>query len=639
MKMFKWAFRKWMAVFPLSLTFIVFSALIVSNPCAIADETDSNELALAEIRCSADNGNAKAQLLLGLHYASNGDSEASPAKAAEWFRKAAEQDYSDAQYLLGTCFEHGTGVEHDPAQAFDWYHKAALQNQSDAQYKLSKCYADGNGTTKDPDKAIEWLIKAAENNHAEAKYILGMCHKNGAGVTKDTDKAIALLHQAADLGYPEAQFYLGLCYGIGDLVARNPKESVVWFKKAANQGHVHAQIGLGRSYASGDGVEKDPAIAANWFSKAAEQGNVEAQRLLGSLYYNGIGVEQSFSKAVEWSRKAAENGDAKAQCLLSACYDAGEGVREDPVQAAYWCRKAAEQGVPAAQSFLGQMYLNGRGVIQDDLQACVHFLIASALGYQDAYAYINIVRDDRLNHSDFIKAQNIANAWMESFTGAYNAAVTSGDEYIKTSNTGTGFLISSNGYFLTCAHVVEQGTSIKVRIRGDMFSAKLVCADKFNDIALLIIDGSDFKPIPLSSILPEIGDKVFTLGFPNPDFQGTTEKYTDGVVSSISGIMDDIRTMQITVPIQPGNSGGALLDKAGNVVGIVVAQLNAAEVFKYTDAIPQNVNFAVKINYALPLIQSVPNLVNYLPSPNCGAQAASHISAAKDSAGLVFTYR
>ena len=639
MKMFEWARRTNIVVQYLSSKIIIWSVFAFYSPFIFASEPHTGELTIAEIRLSAEDGNAKAQLLLGLHYASNGDSEMSPAKAAEWFRKAAEQDYADAQYLLGTCFEHGTGVKHDPAQAFEWYHKAALQNQSDAEYKLSKCYADGNGTTKDPDKAIEWLIKAAEHNHAEAKYILGMCHKDGAGVTKDTDKAIALLHQAAELGYPEAQFYLGLCYGIGDLVARNPTESVAWFNKAANQGHAHAQIGLGRSYASGDGVEKDPSIAANWFRKAAEQGNAEAQRLLGSLYYNGIGVEQSFSKAVVWSRKAAENGDAKAQCLLSACYDAGEGVREDAVQAAYWCRKAAEQGVPAAQSFLGQMYLNGRGVIQDDLQACVHFLIASALGYQDAYAHINNVRDDRLSHSDFIRAQNIANAWMESFTGAHNAAIASDDEYIQTSNTGTGFVISSNGYFLTCAHVVEQATSIKVRIRGDMFSAKLVCADKYNDIALLVIDGSDFMPIPLSSFLPEIGDKVFTLGFPNPDFQGKNEKYTDGVVSSISGIMDDIRTMQITVPIQPGNSGGALLDKAGNVVGIVVAQLNAAEVFKYTDAIPQNVNFAVKINYALPLIQSVPNLANYLPSPNCGAQADSHISAAKDSAGLVFTCR
>ena len=135
-----------------------------------------------------------------------------------------------------------------------------------------------------------------------------------------------------------------------------------------------------------------------------------------------------------------------------------------------------------------------------------------------------------------------------------------------------------------------------------------------------------------------MGDKVFTVGFPNPELQGASAKYTDGVISSLFGIIDDVRTMQITVPIQGGNSGGPLVDAAGNVLGLVVAQLNAATVFEYTGTIPQNVNFAVKINYALPIVQSVPGLAKILPQPRTATPDARPVADVRAATGLVFVY-
>lgn len=204
-------------------------------------------------------------------------------------------------------------------------------------------------------------------------------------------------------------------------------------------------------------------------------------------------------------------------------------------------------------------------------------------------------------------------------------------------STGSGFCLTSDGYFLTCAHVVQDGRAIAVRANGRTCSATLIQIDRKNDLALLRLDGAGFHPLPLSQSLPEMGDKVFTIGFPNPEIQGAAPKYSDGAISALSGIQDDIRTMQVTVPIQSGNSGGPLVDVSGSAIGLVVAQLNAVTVFEYTGALPQNVNFAVKINYAMPLIQAVPGLSKRLPRPP-DPEPANAVKAVEAATGLVLVY-
>src|SRR5208282_2594685 len=91
----------------------------------------------------------------------------------------------------------------------------------------------------------------------------------------------------------------------------------------------------------------------------------------------------------------------------------------------------------------------------------------------------------------------------------------------------------------------------------------------------------------------DLGQEVFTIGFPNIVMQGIAPKYTDGKISSLAGMMDDPTEYQISVPVQPGNSGGPLCDANGQVVGIVVARLNDLTVLQASGAVPQNVNYAV----------------------------------------------
>jgi len=165
-------------------------------------------------------------------------------------------------------------------------------------------------------------------------------------------------------------------------------------------------------------------------------------------------------------------------------------------------------------------------------------------------------------------------------------------------SSGTGFFITDDGYFVTCNHVVEDGIRFAVKHGGGTFPAQVVATDKTNDVAILKVTGR-FPSLALNTNSLALGQPAFTIGFPNIDIQGLSPKYTDGKVSSLSGIQDDAGAIQISVPVQPGNSGGPLTDANGHVIGIVVARLNDYSALKRTRAIPQNVNYAVK---TLPLV-------------------------------------
>ena len=130
------------------------------------------------------------------------------------------------------------------------------------------------------------------------------------------------------------------------------------------------------------------------------------------------------------------------------------------------------------------------------------------------------------------------------------------------------------------------------------------------------------------------GDAVFTLGFPQVQLQGAEAKFTDGSISSLSGIAGDPKFFQISVPVQPGNSGGPLLDASGNVVGIVVSRLDAIGTLLATGSLPQNVNYALKSSFVLPLLESLPGVSERLQKPVKLDRPAA-IEKTKNAVGLV----
>lgn len=176
-------------------------------------------------------------------------------------------------------------------------------------------------------------------------------------------------------------------------------------------------------------------------------------------------------------------------------------------------------------------------------------------------------------------------------------------------SSGSGFFITSDGYFVTNFHVIEGAEEISILPRlGQSLPAKVVRVDKANDLAILKVSGRFMPVVVGNSRSVRSGQRVITVGYPHVDVQGFEAKVTDGIINSLSGMRDDPRVFQISVPVQSGNSGGPLVAEDGSVIGIVVSKLSALNLLKETGDLPQNVNYAIKSNYLLELISSISGL-------------------------------
>ncbi len=191
------------------------------------------------------------------------------------------------------------------------------------------------------------------------------------------------------------------------------------------------------------------------------------------------------------------------------------------------------------------------------------------------------------------------------------------------SSTGTGFFVSDEGWLLTNQHVV--GTASEVDVRGEdgvIKKAKVVKADADADVALLKVESRPAQWLHVQTEEAQMGADVCTVGFPNADIQGVEPKYTTGTVSSLSGVRDDRDTYQTTVPVQPGNSGGPLVDmRSGNVVGIVASILRH-------DRGAENVSYAIKGGVIDRVLASVPEARNAISRPASSSRGTDSIQLA-----------
>lgn len=200
------------------------------------------------------------------------------------------------------------------------------------------------------------------------------------------------------------------------------------------------------------------------------------------------------------------------------------------------------------------------------------------------------------------------------------------DEAVTYSRTGTGFFVTPE-LIVTNYHVVDNAKTIEIKFKNSQkASATVVTKDPVNDLALLKVNTAEFTatPLPISRD-PGIkdGDAVYTVGFPIPGLLGTNAKLSQGIINSTTGVQDDVRMLQISIPIQPGNSGGPLLNAKGQVVGVVTASVNPYKLLLLTGTFPQNINFAMKINY-------IDNLLSaYLPAIHLAKKTAGEQTPAE----------
>jgi hypothetical protein len=558
--------------------------------------------------------------------------------------KKAEQGDAFAQYSLGNLYKYGLkGIKQNYEEAYKWYMKAAEKREDKngfiflgdpfSQHEIGNMYKYGLGVKQNYQEAFKWYMKAAEEIWGEdntfAQFSLGLMYDDGLGIDQDKAQASYWYKKSAKNA---CLTMISINYGH---ILLKYKDSLLWLKNAAENGCASAQYDLGFMYFDGQGITQDYKKAIYWWKRAAEQGDTEAQFNLGKMHAKGQGVPQDYKHAIHWYKKAAAKGYAKAQNDLGLMYYDGQGVAQDYKQAAYWLTKAAEQGNSSGQYNLGVMYANGLGVTQNYKFAYLWFSLSAAQGDESAIKNRDITAK-KLTPQQLSEAQDLAAKIQNQIDNPSETQPPAKTDIGKIIGSGTGFFITKDGHILTCHHVVEDAVRIEIYIGDKAHPASLVRSDPNNDLAILKINGS----FPALAFSPhrsaKMGQDVFTVGYPNPGLQGVSAKYTKGTISSLTGFKDDLRLYQISIPVQPGNSGGALLDENGNILGIVVAMLSAKTTFQITGTLPQNVNYAVKSLYAQAMIDTMPEVAGMLLSPS--RSKANAIDNAQESTVMVVCY-
>jgi len=176
---------------------------------------------------------------------------------------------------------------------------------------------------------------------------------------------------------------------------------------------------------------------------------------------------------------------------------------------------------------------------------------------------------------------------------------------VRLQSSGSGFVVSRRGYILTNYHVVQGCSKLRLNSSAGVNEATIFATDENNDLAILQsrIDQLNALPLREGRSIRQ-ADPVLSVGFPLTGLLSTSANVSMGSVSALAGPHDDSRWLQISAPTQPGNSGGPVLDMSGNVVGVVVATLNAAATLKSEGFIAQNINFAIKSSVARDFLES-----------------------------------
>lgn len=211
----------------------------------------------------------------------------------------------------------------------------------------------------------------------------------------------------------------------------------------------------------------------------------------------------------------------------------------------------------------------------------------------------------------FIGAVNQINDQIQSTAVSFAAALRPANEGGLPkggSATGSCAVVHPDGLVLTAQHVIEGARQTGVRLSdGRLLDASVLHADPANDLALLRVAEQGLAYLPLAAVRSaKVGQRVFTFGYPALSVLGEEAKFTEGSISALSGPQGMANFLQVSVPVQPGSSGGALVSEAGELIGVITSTASVTNFLRETGALPQNVNWAVKSEYARALFELPP---------------------------------
>ena len=340
--------------------------------------------------------------------------------------------------------------------------------------------------------------------------------------------------------------------------------------------------------------------------------------------------ERDETEAIRFFRLAAKRGLAIAQCHLGLAYErglgvtpdqaeAGHGIAKDHARAIEVLRHAADRGYVPAQIALAFELERYWGAARQPVRAYMWYLIAARTSSNQKLRVRAIQGQDRLrmefSSQEIIAARSAAESWTPigprlEFGPLGARPVSPSDQVSKSSSTpkptssGSGFFVSHDGDLVTDNHVIEGCRELRI-VRDDKSNtARVVATDAGADLAVLRLPGTAGDIASFRTDLEKPGEAVIVAGYPLQGLLTSKASVTTGIISALAGPKEDKNLLQITAPVQPGNSGGPLLDKFGNVVGVIVSKLDALRVAKVTDDLAQNINFAIKIGAAVNFMEA-----------------------------------
>lgn len=505
-------------------------------------------------------------------------------QAGDWYEKAAKQGNAEAQYRLGKLYDprgfsdlKPKKREKNQATALHWFEKAAEQNHGETLHRLGELYAEGGGAQPDPWKSFSYFEKAAELGHADSQAKLGYLLYTGAPLDPSTcGNAPAPAGNPIALGKIHGKIQWTSC-----TADKNPSAAATWWEKAASQGLAYAKYNLAIVYRTGDGATKDAARAFKLFEAVARLGDPESLK-------PGSAVDLIFTLDYVF----------EAQAFVGDMYSNGEGTPKDDAKAVTWYQKAASSGNAHAQQNLGVAYLRGEGVAADLVLAYAWSNLASSQGNTDAGTNRDTAAA-RMSPNEIAEAQRLASNWKPYQTIVRESSNAEGVKQASTqgtlakSGTGTAFFINKAGQSITNHHVING--CAEVRAEGREGAVKVITSDVVNDLALLQISGTVAVSAAVASEPAKLrqGEDIVVFGFPLNSLLSSGGNMTPGVVSALTGLGNNTNQIQITAPIQPGSSGSPVLNKKGEIVGVVSMKLSDSKMAKATGSVGQNVNFAV----------------------------------------------
>ena len=444
--------------------------------------------------------------------------------------------------------------------------------------EVGNSYYSGSGTGKNYATAIEWYQKALDLGDAEAPMFLAKMHENGEGVVENFENALQMYILSAKRGYVNAQDALSDYYYKGVKTPVDYDQAYYWAEKAANQNHAAAQNKLGVLYETGRAVELDMAKAIYWYNKAADEDNIKALLNLARMYGYGEGVKFDWDTSYDYYYRAAILGSPEGQYSVASMWES-----EDMEEALYWYTKSAKSDYLDAQIALGEIYFVGDNGVKRDYEESAHWFREAVWNTE-----IKVVSSTSL----------------------------------EVVSSGTGFFVTPN-HVVTNDHVIESCDEIEVKNNIYRSVVEVLDTDLNSDLSILVTGNpSDYYLFFRDRKPVMTGEKAIVLGYPFSSTLGSGVKVTTGNIAALTGFYNNISHMQLTSPIQPGNSGGPLLDDSGNVIGVIVSRLERSDEIT-GDRPAQNVNFAIKSNLVKMLLDF--NMVNYQERRNEDSKDVSQI--------------